>query len=53
MAKRKLDKLSKEIDAAIKRFPKVVKTQERRALEEQRFLKRTFGALVKDLGKKR
>lgn len=52
MAKRKLDQLPKEIEAALKRFPKVVKTQERRALEEQRFLKKTFGALVKELGKK-
>lgn len=53
MVKRKLDRFHKEIEAAIKRFPKVVKTQERRALEEKRFLKKTFGPLVRELEKKR
>ena len=53
MAKEKVDKLPKDIEAAIKRFPKVVRTQERRALEEKRFLKKTFGALVKQLGNKK
>ena len=53
MAKEVKSKLyiSKELAAALKRFPKVVKEQEKRALEQMRFIKKTFGPLVKELKK--
>ena len=51
MAKEKQSKISKDIAEALKRFPKVVKTQESRAVERNRFLKKTFGPLVKQLNK--
>ena len=53
MAKKIQNNISKELASALKRFPKVVKLQEKRALEQQKFLKKTFGPLVKQLNKNR
>ena len=53
MAKEKRNNIPKDIAEALKRFPSVVRTQERRAIERQRFLKKTFGDLVKQLRKAR
>ncbi len=39
----------REIQAALDAFPRVVREKKRRYLERQRFLKRTFGDLVKEL----
>jgi len=38
---------------ALRRFPNAVRTEHRRALERKKFLKETFGALVKELEKER
>ena len=51
MVKGKKSQIQKDISDALRRFPKVVKMQERRALAERRFLKKTFGPLVKQLNK--
>lgn len=52
-AKSKKMLVPKRIADALKRFPKVVRLQQQRAIERQRFLKETFGDLVKQLKKLR
>ncbi len=49
MAKRKAIKVPRDIADALKRFPADVKRREKIAREQQVFLKKTFGPLVKEL----
>ena len=53
MAKEKKSKIQKDIADALRRFPSVVKLQERRAYAQRRFLKKTFGPLIKQLNKEK
>jgi len=49
MTRKSQEALTREIKKAMRLFPKIVAEKKRRYEERQRFLKRTFGDLVKQL----
>ena len=49
MDRKSQEALTREIEKAMNRFPRIVAEKARRYKERQKFLKRTFGDLVKQL----